>query len=62
MENPIKMDDLVGNTTIFGNTHIYIYLYARIDQLPLTCMMGDGHTPTSFHTKWAQKPAIKGMN
>ena len=24
MENPIKMDDL-GGTTIFGNTHIYIY-------------------------------------
>ena len=22
MENPIKMDDLGGNTPIFGNTHI----------------------------------------
>ncbi len=22
MENPIKMDDLGGNTTIFGNTHL----------------------------------------
>ncbi len=26
MENPIKMDDL-GGTPIFGNTHIYIYIY-----------------------------------
>ena len=23
MENPINMDDLGGNTPIFGNTHIY---------------------------------------
>ena len=23
MENPIKMDDLGGNTPIFGNTHVY---------------------------------------
>ena len=22
MENPIKMDDLAGNTPIFGNTHL----------------------------------------
>ena len=27
MENPIKMDDLGGKPTIFGNTHIYIYIY-----------------------------------
>ena len=26
MEIPIKMDDLGGNPTIFGNTHIYIYI------------------------------------
>ena len=25
-ENPIKMDDLGGKPTIFGNTHIYIYI------------------------------------
>ena len=25
MENSIKMDDLAGKPTIFGNTHIYIY-------------------------------------
>ena len=23
MENPIKMDDMGGRTTIFGNTHIH---------------------------------------
>ena len=27
MENPIKMDDLGGKPTIFGNTHIYTYVY-----------------------------------
>ena len=27
-ENPIKMDDLGGKPTIFGNTHIYIYTWA----------------------------------
>ncbi len=26
MENPIQMDDLGGNTTIFGNTHIVVGL------------------------------------
>ena len=25
MENPIKIDDLGGKPTIFGNIHIYIY-------------------------------------
>jgi len=24
MENPIKMDDLGGKPTIFGNTHMYL--------------------------------------
>ena len=27
MEKPIKIDDLGGPTPIFGNIHIYIYLY-----------------------------------
>ena len=27
MENPIKMDDVGGNTTICGKTNIYICLY-----------------------------------
>ena len=26
MENPIKMDDLGGKPTIFGNTHIYAFI------------------------------------
>ena len=27
MENPIKMDDLGGFPTIFGNTHRCMYIY-----------------------------------
>ena len=30
MENPIKMDDLGGKPTIFGNTHIYIMLWPLV--------------------------------
>ena len=26
MENPIKMDDLGGKLTIFGNTHVDIWM------------------------------------
>ena len=26
-KKPIRIDDLGGNTPIFGNTHIYIYIY-----------------------------------
>ena len=33
MENPIKMDDL-GGTTIFGNTHIYLYICCMISIHP----------------------------
>ena len=27
MENPIKMDDLGGKNTIFGNTHVVSYRF-----------------------------------
>ena len=30
MEHPIKLDDLGGNTPIFGNTYIYIYTHFDI--------------------------------
>ena len=34
MENPIKIDDL-GGTIIFGNTHVYIYIYiANLSDYP----------------------------
>ena len=29
MENPIKMDDLGGLTTIFGNTHMFYYFLIK---------------------------------
>ena len=29
MENPIEMDDLGGNTPIFGNTHVHLVKLAR---------------------------------
>ena len=28
MENPIKMDDLGGKPTIFGNIHVYVLAFA----------------------------------
>ena len=31
MENPIKMDDLGGNTPIFGNTHLLAFGYQLDD-------------------------------
>ncbi len=33
MENPIKIDDLGGNTPIFGNTHIRLLLPASKVQI-----------------------------
>ena len=36
MENPIKMDDLGGNTHIFGSTpilYIYIYIWANYNDV-----------------------------
>ena len=38
MENPIKMDDLGGKSTIFGNTHLGM---RRLGTFPLTA----GHPP-----------------
>ena len=36
MENPIKMDDLGGETPIFGNTHVN-FSAARIDESSTYC-------------------------
>ena len=34
METPIKMDDLGGKPTIFGNIHIFVVTFHRITFLP----------------------------
>ena len=48
MENPMKMDDLGGNTPIFGNTHILVGLFFEsVQQLSATtCQPLSHQTPT----------------
>ena len=47
MENPIKMDDLGGNTPIFGNTHMFFVWESWIDVF----LMGSGRSG-DFENKW----------
>ena len=42
MENPIKMDDLGGNTPSFGNTHMSADSLAKVDSLIISHYNGMG--------------------
>ena len=42
METPIKMDDLVGFTPIFGNTHIFKKHLGGLNETEPTCFYLQG--------------------
>ena len=46
MENPIKMDDLGGKSTIFGNTQIWLLI--------LFCPFPHNHGSVENHPKWKE--------
>ena len=54
MENPIKMDDLGGKPTIFGNIHIYRYLSVTVvlvqRSLRKICFLA-----RNLESRWIQK-------
>ena len=51
MENPIKMDDLGGNTTIFGNTHIQQTTRCRTGHCSNDCHVPESQSP-AFGWEW----------
>ena len=47
MENPVKMDDLGGKPTIFGNTHILLPIFFRGGQTKTWCFQKAQKVPAS---------------